>query len=263
MTGTLLAVGDTQLHVVREGSGPPLLFLVGLGGRAEFWGGQIARFRDRFDCLSFDHRATGDSVPSDVKQTVRVLAEDALALLDRLGIERVHIVGHSLGGAIAQHIAVNAPERVGKLVLSATWAGPTPFFEGLFALRKQVLRQCGPEAYMLQGTLLGTPGWHTAKDFAAVEAGIAARMAAFAGIDIEMDRMDAVTGHDLRARVPDIRAETLVVCARDDQITPLPLSEELARLIPGARLQVLHKGNHFGPSVDPDAYAAVFADFLG
>jgi aminoacrylate hydrolase len=258
-----VAVGDTALHVVRDGSGPPLLFLVGLGGRAEFWKPVMARFADRFDCISFDHRATGDSVPSDVKQTVRLLAEDALALLDALGIERAHIVGHSLGGAIAQHIAVHAPERVDKLVLSATWAGPTPFFEGLFALRKDVLRRCGPEAYMLQGTLLGTPGWHTAKDFAAVEAGIAARMASFAGVDIEMDRMDAVTGHDLRARVPGITAETLVVCARDDQITPLPLSEELARLIPGARLDVLPAGNHFGPSVDPEAYAAMFADFLG
>ncbi len=155
----LVTVADTQLHVVRRGAGPPLLLLVGLGGRADFWSGTIDHFADRFDCISFDHRKCGDSLPSDIRTTVAVMAADALALMDRLGIERADIVGHSLGGAIAQHIAVHAPERVNRLVLSASWAGPHPAFLELFALRKQVLQNCGPAAYMLQGNLLGNPGW--------------------------------------------------------------------------------------------------------
>lgn len=255
-------VGDTALHVVREGAGPPLLWLVGLGGRADFWKGQMARFDDRFDCLSFDHRKTGDSVPSDVTTTVKVLAEDAVRLLDTLGIAQAHIVGHSLGGAIAQHIAVHWPKRVGKLVLSASWAGPTPAFLSLFDLRKQVLKACGPRAYMMQGNLLGNPGWWAFENHATMLAGIDARLAAFAGVDIEMERMDAVTGHDLRDRVGEIMAQTLVVCARDDAITPLPLSEELAALIPGARFEVLATGNHFAPVTVPGAYGDVLAGFL-
>lgn len=259
---TRLAVADTALHVVREGAGPPLLWLVGLGGRCEFWRPQIAAFNDRFDCLSFDHRNTGDSLPSDLRTTVAGLAADAIALLDTLGIERAHVVGHSLGGAIAQHIAVHAPQRVDRLVLSASWAGPTPAFLELFALRKDVLRRCGPRAYLLQGNLLGNPGWWVARHHDAVMAGIDARLASFAGVDVELDRMDAVTAHDLRERVGGITAETLVICARDDSITPLPLSEELAARIPGARLEILPTGNHFAPATVPEDYAARIAAFL-
>lgn len=258
----LIPVADTQLHVVREGAGPPLLFLVGLGGRCEFWRPQIDRFSDRFDCLSFDHRNTGDSLPSDLTTTVARLAEDAIGLLDALDIERATIVGHSLGGAIAQHIAVHAPDRVERLVLSASWAGPTPAFLELFELRKAVLRRCGPRAYLLQGNLLGNPGWWVAANHAAMSAGIEARLASFAGVEVEMERMDAVTGHDLRDRLGGIRAETLVMCALDDGITPLPLSEELAALIPGARLEVLPTGNHFAPATVPDDYAARLSAFV-
>jgi len=258
----LIPIGDTALHVVRDGAGPQLLLLVGLGGRCDFWRGTIAAFADRFDCISFDHRKTGDSLPSDIRTTVSVLAADAVALLDRFGIDRAHVVGHSLGGAIAQHIAIHHPERVNKLVLSASWAGPHPAFKSLFALRKQVLAACGPEAYMLQGNLLGNPGWWVAENHQAMMAGIAARLAAFAGVEIEMERMDAVVGHDLRACVPEIRAETLVICARDDGITPLTYSEELARLIPGAQLEVLPTGSHFAPTSVPNDYRARLAAFL-
>ena len=258
----LVAVADTSLHVVRRGQGSPLLLLVGLGGRADFWAGTINHFADRFDCISFDHRKCGDSLPSDIRTTVAVMAADALALMDRLGIEHADVVGHSLGGAIAQHIAVHVPERVNRLVLSASWAGPHPAFLALFELRKQMLQACGPGAYMLQGNLLGNPGWWAMDHHAAMQVGIAARLASFAGVETEMERMDAVTGHDLRHRVGEIRAETLVLCARDDAITPLPLSEELARLIPGARLEVMPAGNHFAPVTVPDDYRARLAAFL-
>lgn len=257
-----IEVADTALHVVRRGSGPPLLLLVGLGGRADFWHGAMDHFADRFDCLSFDHRKVGDSLPSDIRTTVAVMAADALALMDRLDIARADVVGHSLGGAIAQYIAVHAPARVGRLVLSASWAGPHPAFLELFALRKAVLQNCGPAAYMLQGNLLGNPGWWAMEHHEAMQSGIAARLANFAGIEIEMERMDAVVAHDLRDRVGGITAETLVICARDDSITPLPLSQELARLIPGARLEVMLAGSHFAPITVPEDYFGRLDQFL-
>jgi aminoacrylate hydrolase len=261
-SGEMTEVGDTALHVVRSGSGAPLLMLVGLGGRAEFWGAQFARFSNARDCISFDHRNADDSVPSNILTTVKMLAEDAVALLDQLGISACDIIGHSLGGAIAQHIAVHHPNRIERLVLSATWAGPTPWFLDLFALRKRVLKTCGPHDYILQGNLLGNPGWWTMERHAEVTAGVAARVLSFAGVDIECERMDAVTGHDLREQVGAIRAKTLVICARDDGITPLPLSEELANRIPGARLSVLPTGNHFAPVSAADDWFAAVDEFL-
>jgi aminoacrylate hydrolase len=245
------------LHVVREGAGAPLLFLVGLGGRAEFWAPQFARFSATRDCISFDHRKTGDD-----KITVAALAGEAVRLLDALGIERTDIIGHSLGGAIAQHLAVFHPERVYRLVLSASWCGPTPWFLDLFALRKRVLRTVGVRDYLLQGNLLGNPGWWTFANHAQMMAGIDARLASFPGVDIECERMDAVTRHDLRGAVGGIAAKTLVVCARDDGITPLGLSEELAERIPDARLAVLETGSHFAPACVPDRWFQVVAPFV-
>jgi aminoacrylate hydrolase len=258
----LVEVADTKLHVVRRGDGPPLLLVVGLGGRADFWSGTMDHMAARFDCIGFDHRKTGDSIPSDVTTTVEVLARDAIALMDRLGIARADLIGHSLGGAISQYIAIHAPERVNRLVLSASWAGPTPYFKALFDLRKQVLANCGPAAYMLQGNMLGNPGWWAMANHDTMMAGIEARLKSFAGTDIENERMDAVSGHDLRAHVPSIRARTMVICAQDDSITPLPLSEELARLIPGARLEVLSTGNHFAPVTTPAAWRERVDAFL-
>lgn len=253
---TRAEVSIDGLHVVRAGHGPPLLFLVGLGGRAEFWGAQFARFGER-DCISFDHRKTGDREISVVG-----LAEEAIRLLDALGIAATDIIGHSLGGAIAQHLAVHHPDRVERLVLSASWCGPTPWFLELFALRKRVLIENGPRDYLLQGNLLGNPGWWTFANHAAMIAAIDARLAGFAGVDIECERMDAVTSHDLRHHVGAIASETLVVCARDDGITPLGLSEELAARVPEARLEVLPTGSHFAPACVPDDWAAPVKAFL-
>jgi aminoacrylate hydrolase len=250
------------LHVIQEGQGESLLFLTGLGGRADFWTPQFARVGQGRTCIAFDHRKTGDSMPSDVTTTVRALAEDALRLLDTLDIAATDIIGHSLGGAIAQHIAVHHPQRLKRLVLSASWCGPTPWFLALFALRKQVLRQCGPSAYLLQGNLLGNPPWWTFAHESQMMAGIEARLATFAGVEIECERMDAVTAHDLRNRVGEITAKTLVICARDDGITPLGLSQELAESIPGAWLELLPTGSHFAPACMPDDWAAPVKAFL-
>ncbi len=255
-------VGDTHLNVVRRGAGPPLLFLVGLGGRADFWSGSMAYFAARFDCIAFDHRKCGDSGPSAEPTSVGLLARDAIAVLDALGIERADIIGHSLGGAMAQHVAVHAPERVGRLVISSSWAGPTAPFLALFDQRRTVLDQCGAETYLRHGTALGNPGWWSFLNHDAVEAGIAARLAQFPSPATEHERMEAVCAHDLRGKVGGIGAETMVICARDDSITPLPLSEELARLIPDARLHVLETGNHFAPVTTPEAYRASLEGFL-
>ena len=87
--------------------------------------------------------------------------------------------------------------------------------------------------------------------------GVAARLAAFPGVATELARIEAVTAHNLRARLGEIGAPTVVICARDDAITPLPLSEELAMRIPGARLEILPTGGHFPPVTVPDSYARV------
>lgn len=250
------------LHVVREGAGPPLLFVTGLGGTASFWIPQFERFAPTRTCIGFDHRKIGKSATSDAPTTVASLAEDVVAILDALDIDRCDIIGHSLGGTIAQHLGVFYPERCGKLVMSSSWCGPTPWFTAMFEHRKTVLRKGGVREYLLHGGFIGNPGWWSFENFDRMVAGVEARLDGFAGVDIECERMDALIAYDLRERIGEIVASVLVTCARDDGITPLPLSEEVAHCINGARLDVMERGDHFAPVTMPDAWAAPIAAFL-
>ncbi|MBL0923122.1 MAG: alpha/beta fold hydrolase [Sphingomonadaceae bacterium] len=262
MSSAIAEAALADLHLRRVGSGRPVLFLTGVGGRTEFWEPQIDRLRNGFECISFDHRPGGDPLPDDPRDAAAFLADYALRVMDSLALESPDVVGHSFGAAIAQHLAVHAPKRVGKLALSSAWAGPCPMFMELFRLRKQVLKNCGPHEYYVQAAFISNPGWWNHAHFDAIFAGAKQRADHFHGADVECHRMDSVTGHDLRGEVGRIVAETLIIAARDDIVTPLTMSEELAELIPGARLEILDTGGHMSPMTVPDGYAQKLMSFL-
>jgi aminoacrylate hydrolase len=190
------------------------------------------------------------------------MASDVLTLMDELNIESAHAIGHSTGGAVVQQIALEAPDRLNKIVLSATWAGPNSFFEELFALRKRILTELGPESYLLDGMLRAHPASYLVSQSGYFNGDLSDRVKSFPGLEIECSRIDAVVAHDLRSQIPEIRKQALVVCASDDQITPMSLSEELVSLIPGAQLHRLPFGGHFCPQVAADQYNEAVLDFL-
>src|SRR6201986_5642912 len=102
--------------------GFPILFVSGLGGFASFWQDQIATFAKRFEVVTFDHRGIGQSDQARIGYTVERMAADVVSLMDALRIKRAHVVGHSTGGAIAQVLAIDHPDRLTGVVLSAAWA---------------------------------------------------------------------------------------------------------------------------------------------
>ena len=112
------------------------------------------------------------------------------------------------------------------------------------------------------GTLLASPAWWLAGRFQSGDDYFRDRVADFPGLDVEMGRLHAVMAHDLRDRIGGIRAPTFVICARDDQLTPPGMSEELARAIPGAELVVLPEGGHFCPTTVTAIYNAKVLEFL-
>ena len=258
-----VTVGDATLAVEVEGDGDPVLLIAGLGGRMAFWSRQRPALNRHFKLVLHDHRGTGDSSRSEIEYSVAQMTADVLALMDALGVDQAHIVGHSTGGAIAQQLALDHGDRVKRIVLSATWPGRDPFFQQLFALRRQLLETCGPDAYMLDGTLRALPAaWLQPRgdDLATL---VAERVEQFAGMKIELSRIDAVMAFDLRDRLGEIEHPTLVICAADDQITPLPFTRELATKIAGAQLVTVSFGGHFFPQVEPDAFNQQVIEFLG
>lgn len=259
---TPIGIKDATLNVESHGAGPDVLLIAGLGGRLQFWHSQVAAFARHFRVVLHDHRGTGASTRSRITYSIRQMADDVLALMDALNIERADLVGHSTGGAIAQLLALDHPSRVGRIVLSATWAGPDAYFKAMFDLRLKILTEAGPQAYLTDGIFRAfPPAWLQAHAELIAAAG-QDRLTAFPGLEIEASRIAAVQAHDLRARICAIVKPTLVVCAADDAITPLPFSQELASRIPGARLATLPIGGHFAPQVDPEGYNQFVLSFL-
>ena len=127
---------------------PAVLLIPGLGGRASLWDPQVAALSKNFLPLPVSHGG---------HRQVEDFAFSLLKFLDEKGVARCHVVGQSMGGAIAQVLAEDHPQRVERLVLSSTWSGPTPAFLASFQLRKTILQELGPDAYALHGALLGWP----------------------------------------------------------------------------------------------------------
>ena len=234
----------------------------GLGGIGSFWTHQVAAFARDFRVITHDHRGTGQSSRSRMTYSVDQMVDDVLRLMDALKVDAAHYVGHSAGGAIGQTIAQDRPERIKRLVLSATWAGEDNFFRRSLEVRKELLRTCGMRSYLRASVLMQRPPrWVYAHDLAIREEE-AKTMLDPPDPEILESRIDAIIRFDRRARLGEIKAPTLVVVAQDDIITPPYLSEELAAKIRDAELAVLHYGGHFVPLVEPAAYNKVIRRFL-
>jgi aminoacrylate hydrolase len=239
-----IAIGDCQLYYERHGAGFPVIFISGLGGYAAYWRDQIPVFAKHFEVIAHDHRGIGQSDHSRVSYTVDLLASDVVALMDSLGLEKAHIVGHSTGGAVAQILAIEHPKRLASIVVAASWTKADAYFRRLFALRKDILLRLGAAAYLQSATLFLYPSWWIAKHNEPLRQAEAQNLATFSAPEIVASRIDAILAFDRTAELKRIRTPTLVVGCEDDIVTPPYFSEELARLIPGAEVKMFPRGGH-------------------
>lgn len=240
-----ISIGDCALYYERQGVGFPVLFISGLGGFASFWQDQVAAFCKRFEVVTFDHRGIGQSDPARLGYTVERMAADIVSLLDALKIRRTHVIGHSTGGAIAQVLAIEHPNRLASVVLSATWTKADAYFRRLYTFRKEVLQRLGPSAYLQSATLYWYPSWWIARNNEHLRQLEAQALATFAPLEIVTSRIDAMLAFDRSSELGRIKTPTLVIGAEDDIVTPAYFSEELARLIPAAEIKLFPRGGHF------------------
>lgn len=258
----LVSIGDCELQVSSEGDGSPLLLVAGLGGRGAFWNSHTQKLAEHFRVITHDQRGTGRSSRWVGSYSVRRLADDILQLMDALGIARADFVGHSTGGAIGQHIALHAPDRLRRLVLSGTWCGPDSTFIRTFELRRKVLKDCGAREYYVLGTLLAFPPSWIAERPESLGRTISETEHWYPGFEIEAARIEAVMNHDLRDRLGGITTPTFVLGASDDQLTPEHFQRELADRVCDARLHVFPNGGHFFPRTRPDEFRDRVLSFL-
>lgn len=150
---------DVDLHYEVIGHGSPLVLAAGLGGVGSYWQPQLNDLAASFQVITYDHRGTGKSTHSHGKYTVDLLAEDVIGLMDHLGVERAHFVGHSTGGAIGQIIAARHSERLDRMVQYASWTKADAHFRLCFDARKELLINCGAAAYVRATALFLMPSW--------------------------------------------------------------------------------------------------------
>jgi len=113
-------IGDMEIYYEEHGQGPPLVMILGLGQDTATWSFQIPELSNRLRLIVFDNRDCGKSSRCLDDYTTRTMAQDTIGLMDHLGIDQAHICGTSMGGMIAQQVALVAPERVNSLILAST-----------------------------------------------------------------------------------------------------------------------------------------------
>ena len=242
------AVANRQrLHYLRRGAGEPLLLIQGLSGNHLHWGERfLSELEPAFETIAYDHRGIGLSDPAPAGYTIADLADDAAGLLAALDVESAHVMGVSMGGMVAQEVALRAPERVRTLTLGCTYAGGA----GSVRTDPEVVQRLG------QLFLAGRMGeamrelirLNVSEGFASDPANlepfkrIATQLPA--SLDVLLAQFQAVGGHDASARLGRIAAPTLVVHGSDDRILPVANAHAIAAQVPGARLEILDGVGH-------------------
>ncbi|HVL32303.1 MAG TPA: alpha/beta fold hydrolase [Actinomycetota bacterium] len=253
--------GNATIAYDVTGDGDPLLMLMGFASDRRMWMLQLPAFAERYRCITIDNRGTGESPLPDEPCTMEDMAQDALGVLDELGIERAHALGISMGGAIAQHIALKAPDRVRSLTLAATWSARNAYTQRVAYLGKRVLNELGEEAFVRAIMLwLFTPKFLINNaDFAA---GIESMMLQFSAPRATFNmQLEALLEHEVTDQLVALDMPTLVIVGRRDILVPPELSEQIAAAIPHAEFKYLESGHAFNVE-EMETFNTTILDFL-
>lgn len=242
-------------------AGAPVVTLShSLSASHAMWEPQLPALTDAYRVLRFDTRGHGASSAPSGEYTLDQLADDVIALWDRLGIAKSHFCGLSMGGMIGQTLALKAPDRLQSLVLCDTASGYPAEAQAMWADRIAAARASGLEAG-IEGTIdrWFSPGFVArAPD---VIDGVRSMIAA-TPVDGYCGCGAAISRLNLTHRLGEIATPTLVICGEDDPGTPLAMSETIRDGIPGARLVVLPVARHLSNMEDVAGFNAALRAFL-
>lgn len=237
---------------------PVLVLGNSLGTTTAMWEPQLPALTERFRLVRYDHRGHGKSAVPAGPYTLDELGADVLAMLDSLGLRRVHLGGLSLGGMVAMWLAANAPERVNRLALLCTSAklGPPSIWEQ----RAETVRRGGMAAIAdLMVSRWLTPGFAERKpDIAAWARNLLSETPA----DGYVGCCAAIQHMDLLPVLGSITAPTLVIAGADDPATPPEHAHRIAAGIPGAITVIVPDAAHLANVEQPDTVTGLLLDFL-
>ena len=242
---------------------PTLILSAGLGGSGAYWKTNLEALAERFRILTYDQRGTGRSDRSlPESESVERMAEDVLGLMDELGIERAHFLGHAAGAAVGLALALQAPERLGGLVLVNGWSRPDPHFLRCFDVRLMLLRSNGPRAWIRAQPLFLFPATWSSEHSEQLDAELDAQEADFQGAANLEKRVAALKDIDVDARLGEIETPVLALASTDDMLVPAHCSKRLAEHIPDAALAMMDAGGHACNVTDPEGFSRIVLGWL-
>lgn len=252
-----------RLHYVVEGEGPPLLLIMGLGYPAAAWWRVLPWLTPHFTTIRFDNRGVGSTGPdASGPYTVERMAADALAVLHACGYESADVWGVSMGGTIAQELALGSPDSVRRLILGCTHAGGADFVIDADALALLANRQAMTPRQAAEAAIPFV--YSPSTEVSDIEADIERRLEIPTTAEgYAMQLVGAAAWGGSGARLHEIDCPTLVVHGRIDRLVPLANGEFIAERIDGARLSVIDDASHIFWTDQPDATQLMVEDFLG
>jgi 3-oxoadipate enol-lactonase len=257
-------VGDISMFYVEAGAGEPVLLIMGFGGDHLAWGLQMPALAERHRTIAYDNRGVGQSSTPDVPYTTAMMADDAAGLLDALGIERAHVVSVSMGGMIAQELALRHPGRVRTLQLHATYARPDRYMTALSEGWRAVRSTVGREEWLRTVALwLFAPITYNERPHV-VELIVQNSLnnpypQSLTGF---LRQGDAVRTHDTLDRLGDIRCPTLITVAEHDILVPPRFAREIAGRMPHAEFQTMPDAGHGYMWERPEEFNRLTLEFL-
>jgi len=233
-----------------QGRGEPLILIMGFGGECGDWVLQLRAFKKHYRVITFDNRGVGKSDKPREPYSTKTMADDVVRLMDYLGIDKAHILGTSMGGMIAQEVAINHPERVRKLILASTSAGRDEKSRHSPVLLKAMGLKEDFSDEDIKSVDIGKV--MTSLNAHAFSSGMIKLMAVpycwlrmkLFGIKGLKGQFEAAMTHSTLDRLHLIKAPTLVITGTEDRILPPHLSDLLASKIPNARLVKIEGGSH-------------------
>jgi 3-oxoadipate enol-lactonase len=238
-----------------------VLLIMGLGATLDLWHRLLPSLSASHRAIVFDTRGVGRSAVPDPPYSIPEMADDAAAVLDAAAVDSTHVIGASMGGVIAQELALRHPHRVRSLILACTACGGPDAVPA----EPEILATLAARAGMTpeEGIRALVPfTYHPATPRDRVEEDLQLRLRHYPSTKGYLAQLQAVLGYETYARLGTIRVSTLVLHGEDDRLVPAANGKDLARRINGARLKLIPSASHILLSDQPESVNRAILDFL-
>ena len=269
-------IRDIKLSYRVYGEGFPVIFIHGYGAKKEIWKPQVAEISKKFKVITFDLRGTGESDRPNIPYTMEMMAEDVNELAEFLNIKKVHIIGRSFGGMIAQNISLLYPEKVDKLVLIATNYGRLDTewveipkngrLEEIETLKQDPLKAFKQKSKWLfhlkfRREMEGNPTKKFYEVFSMEDLIKESLVNPSRPQDI-INQAEAMKTHYTFDKLGEIKHKTLLIAASHDRQTPVSVMEEMNKKMPNSELKIINEAGHFMTLSRASEVNKIILDFL-